>query len=101
MRKQQISFSVESFIVDALKKEASMRKMSISEFVREIMLRVVLKNSPDLIGLTDPETGKICEILKRKGDPELFDDIKNPDRQKTKKYSSLEEFEKDLAKENV
>lgn len=101
MGKQRIFFSAEPFLVDALKKEASMRKMSISEFVREIMLRVVLKNSSDLIGLTDPETGRICEILKREDDPELFDQIKNPDWQGTKEYSSLEEFEKDLAKENV
>ena len=78
-----------------------MRGMAISEFVREIMLRVVLKNSSDLVGLTDPETGRICEILKREDDPELFDDIKNPNRKRTKKYSSLKEFEEDLAKENV
>ena len=101
MRKQQISFSVEPFIMDAFKKEASMRGMAISEFVREIMLRVVLKNSSDLVGLTDPETGRICEILKREDDPELFDKIKTPDFSEAKVYSTIEDFEKDLAKENV
>ena len=56
MRKQQISFSVEPFIVDAFKKEASKRDMSMSEFVYQAMLRIVLKNSSDLAGLTDPDT---------------------------------------------
>lgn len=101
MRKQQISFSVEPFIVDAFKKEASKRDMSMSEFVYQAMLRIVLKNSSDLAGLTDPDTGRICTILKREDDPELFDDIKNPNHPKTKKYSSLEEFKKDLVKEGL
>lgn len=101
MRKQQISFSVEPFIVDAFKKEASKRDMSMSEFVYQAMLRIVLKNSSDLAGLTDPDTGRIFTILKREDDPELFDDIKNPNHPKTKKYSSLEDFEQDLVKEGI
>jgi hypothetical protein len=101
MKKQQISFSAEPFMIDAFKKQASMRGMSMSEFVYQAMLRIVLKNSSDLVGFTDPDTGRICTILKREDDPELFDDIKNPNHPKTKKYSSLEEFEKDLVKEGI
>lgn len=96
MKKVQISFSVAPFMVKAIKDEAKSRGMSLSEFVYQTILRVVLKNSPDKIGLTDPETGKICEIIRREEDPEYFDVLKNPNFINCKTYNSLEAFEKDL-----
>ena len=62
---------------------------------------LIEQSMADLAGITDPDTGRICTILKREDDPELFDDIKNPNHPKTKKYSSLEEFKKDLVKEGL
>lgn len=96
MKKTQISFNAATFVVKALKDEAKKRNMSLSEFIYQLVLKMVLRKSKDRLGLTDPETGKICEIIKKEDDPEYFDAIKNPDFTGCKTYSSLEEFEKDL-----
>ncbi len=100
MRKQQVSFSVDPYIIEIFKQEASSRGISVSEFVYQAMLRIVLRNCPDRLGIVDPETGRICEIIRREDDPDFFDEIKNPDFSKSKKYTSLDEFEKDLTIED-
>lgn len=99
MKKQQISFSVAPFMVDIFKKEALLHGISLSEFISQTMLRIVLQANPNLLGLTDPFTERICEIIRREEDADYFDSIKKPDFSGEKKYSSVEEFEKDLEAE--
>ena len=100
MSKKQVSFYLEKGVVEILVKDSKKNKQSLSDHIRQIVLKRVLKDRPYLVAWEDPQTKRITEVYGEKGSKAFRKMLKQADEDvkagRVYEVDDIHEFMKNL-----